>query len=225
MNDYYTVLGIETNATKEEIKEAYRFLATQLHPDKHQGQGAKIAEKKIKEINEAYEVLSDNTKRAHYDNTNFDSYSRNTSSHVHNQRWTASFGDGQYIYVLTVITTEQFKQIVRANEATYDYVLLQFNDRSKINFGEIISGTMPKFNGHYCLSKKHLPKSSYSSASFVFGNTQTGELVIRFILEDVFLLYNELYKGIPNCRSISLRHNWNEYTKVYNQFIKLVNGE
>jgi curved DNA-binding protein CbpA len=226
MNDYYAVLGIERKATKKEIKEAYRFLAAQLHPDKHQGQEAKIAEKKLKEINEAYEVLSDDAKRADYDNAGFDNNSRNTSPHVHNQRWTASFGGSQY--VLTVITTEQFKRIVQTNEATYDYVSLRFNDRSKINFGEIISGTMPKFNGHYCLSKESLQKSSrYYSASFVFGNIQTGELVIQFGPEDIFLLYNVLYKGMPNPnpRCISLRHNWNEYVKVYNQFIKLVNGE
>ena len=62
MNDYYKILGISKNASREEIKKAYRKLAHQYHPDKHGGD-----EKKFKEINEAYGVLSDNRKRAQYD--------------------------------------------------------------------------------------------------------------------------------------------------------------
>lgn len=60
--DYYKVLGIPRNATKEEIKKAYRRLAHQYHPDKQSGN-----EIKFKEINEAYQVLSDDGKRAQYD--------------------------------------------------------------------------------------------------------------------------------------------------------------
>ncbi|MBN1354055.1 MAG: molecular chaperone DnaJ [Candidatus Omnitrophica bacterium] len=63
--DYYEVLGVNKDATAEEIKRAYRKLAVQSHPDKHQGD--KVAEEKFKEISEAYEVLSDPDKRATYD--------------------------------------------------------------------------------------------------------------------------------------------------------------
>ena len=63
MKDYYAVLGIEKNASKDDIKAAYYFLVKQLHPDRHQGQGVRIAEKKTKEIIEAYEVLGDDEKR------------------------------------------------------------------------------------------------------------------------------------------------------------------
>lgn len=62
MKDYYTILGVSKNASKEEIKKAFRKLAHQYHPDKQGGD-----EKKFKEINEAYQVLSDNAKRAQYD--------------------------------------------------------------------------------------------------------------------------------------------------------------
>jgi len=61
-NDYYKILGVEKNASKDEIKKAYRKLAHQYHPDKRDGD-----EKKFKEINEAYGVLSDDKKRAQYD--------------------------------------------------------------------------------------------------------------------------------------------------------------
>ncbi|MGC8916334.1 MAG: molecular chaperone DnaJ [Thermoanaerobaculum sp.] len=63
--DYYEVLGVGRNATQEEIKKAYRRLALQYHPDKNPGN--KEAEEKFKEAAEAYAVLSDPEKRAHYD--------------------------------------------------------------------------------------------------------------------------------------------------------------
>ncbi len=63
--DYYEVLGISRNASKEEIKKAYRKLAMKYHPDKNPND--KTAEAKFKEINEAYEVLKDDQKKAAYD--------------------------------------------------------------------------------------------------------------------------------------------------------------
>jgi curved DNA-binding protein len=63
--DYYKVLGVERNADENEIKRAYRKLALQFHPDKNPGD--KQAEEHFKEINEAYEVLGDPTKRQKYD--------------------------------------------------------------------------------------------------------------------------------------------------------------
>lgn len=63
--DYYEVLGIQKTAADDEIKKAYRRLAMKYHPDKNQGN--KEAEEKFKEINEAYEVLSDSQKRGLYD--------------------------------------------------------------------------------------------------------------------------------------------------------------
>src|SRR5579871_4569667 len=63
--DYYETLGVTRAASDEEIKKAYRRLAIQYHPDRNPGD--KQAEEKFKEINEAYQVLSDADKRGQYD--------------------------------------------------------------------------------------------------------------------------------------------------------------
>ena len=63
--DYYRILGVPENATDDQIKRAFRELAKKYHPDRNPGD--KTAEEKFKEINEAYEVLSDPQKRKQYD--------------------------------------------------------------------------------------------------------------------------------------------------------------
>ncbi|XP_022101740.1 dnaJ homolog subfamily B member 5-like [Acanthaster planci] len=62
--DYYKTLGIDRNATEDQIKKAYRKMALKYHPDKNKSKGA---EDKFKEISEAYEVLSDKEKRSIFD--------------------------------------------------------------------------------------------------------------------------------------------------------------
>jgi curved DNA-binding protein len=88
--NYYKILGVDKDATTDEIKKAYRRLAKQYHPDKNQGD--KAAEEKFKEVNEANEILSNPEKRKKYDqlgsnwnrsgnvNTDFDDWFRNFSS-------------------------------------------------------------------------------------------------------------------------------------------------
>ena len=63
--DYYEVLGLKKGASDDEIKKAYRKLAKQYHPDLHPDD--KDAEARLKEVNEAYEILSDSEKKARYD--------------------------------------------------------------------------------------------------------------------------------------------------------------
>ena len=67
--DYYEILGVEKNADNASIKKAYRSKALKLHPDVNKDQDAEV---KFKEATEAYEVLSDASKRQRYDNGGFD---------------------------------------------------------------------------------------------------------------------------------------------------------
>ncbi|XP_006895240.1 PREDICTED: dnaJ homolog subfamily B member 8 [Elephantulus edwardii] len=73
MANFYEVLGVQSNATQEDIKKAYHKLALRWHPDKNPD-NKEEAEKKFKQVSEAYEVLSDSSKRSVYDCAGCDSW-------------------------------------------------------------------------------------------------------------------------------------------------------
>ncbi len=89
--DYYEVLGINKSAKKEEIKKAYRKLALKFHPDKNKGD--KAAEEKFKEASEAYHVLSDEKRKANYDQFGHAAFQGGGQGGFGNFDFSSSFSD------------------------------------------------------------------------------------------------------------------------------------
>ena len=81
MKDYYEILGMDRQATAEEIKKAFRSLAMVHHPDRNPADRGQ-AEEKFKEINQAYQVLGDSTSRWLYDQTGMSQVNRGIDSWV-----------------------------------------------------------------------------------------------------------------------------------------------
>ncbi|MCF0243110.1 MAG: DnaJ domain-containing protein [Treponema sp.] len=105
MENYYEILGVQKNATTDEIKKAYRNLAFKYHPDRNPGD--KVAEEKFKKITEAYDVLGDESKRKMYD---MGAYSTNSRT---------SYSNGSYsnTYRNTYSSGNPFEEWFRANES------------------------------------------------------------------------------------------------------------
>lgn len=106
MKKYYEILGIAENASEEEIKKAYRKLARKYHPDVNPGN--KEAEEKFKEINEAYNVLSDETKRKTYDEHENNKSSSNQSKAQTQKGSKAQGGPNKFDFDDVERTFEQF---------------------------------------------------------------------------------------------------------------------
>lgn len=97
--DYYKILGVEKNATADDIKKAYRKLARKLHPDLNPND--KEAQRKFQQLNEANEVLSDSEKRAKYDKygenwKHGEEYEK--AQQQYQQQWTGGGSGGQTFY-------------------------------------------------------------------------------------------------------------------------------
>ncbi len=89
--DYYEVLGVNKSTKKEEIKKAYRKLALKFHPDKNKGD--KAAEEKFKEASEAYHVLSDEKRKANYDQFGHSAFQGGGQGGFGNFDFSSSFSD------------------------------------------------------------------------------------------------------------------------------------
>lgn len=93
--DYYEVLGVSKNATPEEMKKAYRKLALEWHPDRNK---SPEATEKFKEINEAYEVLSDSQKKAAYDQFGHDAFKGGMGGGAGQGPFGGSYRQGPFSY-------------------------------------------------------------------------------------------------------------------------------
>jgi len=110
--DYYKILGVAANAPQKDIKKAYYQLAKKFHPDVNKDNPE--AAKKFQEVSEAYEVLSDDRKRAQYDSTGrgrSDPFQQEQQRHQRSRSGSDPFGGGQWEYKSNVDPEELFRQI------------------------------------------------------------------------------------------------------------------
>ena len=117
--DYYQVLGVAREATKDEIRAAHRKLAMQWHPDRHPEEKRQDAETKFKEISEAYEVLSDPEKRARYDKFGQD--------WEHGQEFQAPPGQ-------RTMSREEFEEMLGGAGGFSDFFRGMFGDQFRADF-------------------------------------------------------------------------------------------
>jgi hypothetical protein len=134
---------------------------------------------------------------------------------VYSQSWTTQDSNG-FTEEYTIISKEQFDRIIRAQETTSSAVSFNFFDTVELNRNtnnsRVIKGTRQNPNGYYYMTVRVIPDAPYFRSAVIYGNSRTGRMVIIF--------YSSLLSG-----TISLRYNWDEYARQYNQLLKLVNGE
>jgi len=110
--DYYDILGVTKEASADELKKAYRKQAMEWHPDKHQGGDKEAAEKRFKEINEAYQILSDANKRQAYDKFGHSAFSPGGAGARGGNPFAGGYGGQQgpfqYTYTTNAANGQQF---------------------------------------------------------------------------------------------------------------------
>ncbi len=136
--DYYQILGVEKNATKEEIKKAYKKLALKFHPDRAPEDKKEEYEEKFKEINEAASVLGDENKKQQYDRYGSDSFQGGNAhagydfSDIMSQFHSGAFGDFDNIFDQLFGGRRKSSRARRGSDLLYE---------TEISLEEVASGT------------------------------------------------------------------------------------
>lgn len=145
--DFYEVLGIKKEATAAEIKKAFRKKAMQYHPDKNPGD--KSAEEKFKEVNEAYEILSDTEKKEKYDKFGFAGIDPN-AAYSGNHGPGSGFGQGQgqgFGFGNQGGAYQTYRNFGAGNSGQFDFSGSEFEDLLGSLFGDRGFGGAQKKTG------------------------------------------------------------------------------
>jgi curved DNA-binding protein len=170
--DYYQILGVARNAEEKEIKKAFRKLAQQYHPDKNPGD--KEAERRFKEVNEAYTVLGDSDKRAKYDKfgAQWEQYER-AGIRPEDAGWGAFGGGGMGGGRTRNVTPEEFEQMFGGGAGN-------FSDFFQTLFG----GGMPGGMGAGRTGTQYRTRGGYDP--YGGGQEMVGEVPVQITLEEAF---------------------------------------
>ncbi len=191
--DYYEVLGVSKNADKNEIKKAYRQIALKYHPDKNPGD--KEAEEKFKEAAEAYEVLSNDEKKAKYDrfgHSAFDGANGFSGGGMSMEDIFSHFGDifGSFGFGGFGSSSRRGK---RVNKGT------DLRVKVKLSLKDILSGTTKKIKVKKYVACPHCSGSGAKDGSFETCNTCKGNgQVIR--VQNTILGQMQTSSTCPSCQ-------------------------
>lgn len=174
MNNYYKTLGVAEDASPEEIKKAYRELTLKFHPDRNQGDSS--AEEKFKEISEAYEVLSNSTKRKDYD--------ANRRARSQEDQWFGGFGNFRdfsgfssvnRLKQLSVLAVKQttIKNLLEGEIFTLEYEISNFKESETTKEKKSINVKVNLNDGVYPISFEN---GQYTITLKVRGSGSTQEI-------------------------------------------------
>ncbi|MGC8734480.1 MAG: DnaJ domain-containing protein [bacterium] len=194
MRDYYEILGVSKNATEKELKEAYRKLVRKYHPDLNPN-NREEAEKIFREINEAYEVLSDPEKRKLYD------------KYGHNWKNFSQFKDYENIYQQYQQGGQNYYKRSKAAQDLEEILYEIFGKSRESSPFEFFFDISDVFNKTSSSSRSY----KYYSNPFEFNQNVNNNNIPE---TEVYFNLNEIYNGVS--KNITLNINGNLYTTTVN---------
>lgn len=225
---YYEILGIKKNASQEEIREAYKTLIKKYHPDLYQGDKS-FAEKKAKEINEAYDVLSDSNKKAEYDleitpNTyndvpkysytppkydstytgNYNKYSSKYSNYYHSNNYT--YNSSKYTNSTNTNSNKSFSEKLLANLSVVFIVFIVYL--------AVFIGTILQYKSFIKKRNTTVITSNQTQNNLIDKNDKNSEFDINdyFSDSDLRQIYYENY--------VNDFENFDEFKKVFSIYFQ-----
>lgn len=192
-NSYYSILGVSSNASNEEIKKAYRKLSLENHPDRHNGNIEKT--NKFKVITEAYKILSDELERKNYDSLSINNI--------------VDFDNNMQNILNNLMSNINFDSIFLNNNGLNKHI---FSEGNISNISNIMNG----FSQHEYKSKPAtISKTININLIQAYNGCKLPIDITRWVIEDdkkyeeTETIYIDIFKGIDNNEIITLENKGN----------------